>query len=400
MDQAIYDLGREEYRRAVGLDEMERDKDGFIILRPTAARVDDRLSTLTTDIGSLEAQLQKFREEKAAAEKYKKTPEYKASKKKGMSKKDKKKRSTLLEMVFNNADAAAESSDEEEDEEGYKDLKKKGSAPKKKETTLDTTYGMRFSPVVSMLYDTITDFDRIAAEIEVELESSRGMTRGMYRASQIGNLISAKNSRLSAVKELGSIAKTVSDLEYKKEKDKQAAEGTNTSKEISNLAAKYLRGSFDLDDTGSTKDKGGKKKKGKGKVSKGINPYSRDVDNDDDDDDSIDRGRRNSSDLELAKEFAKTIGSRKGDIKFTAHERFIDMEGKYTFVVAVDPTNPEKSWRFLAVDPSSGKEIKGFKDKYKELYPRKKDCRMRFDLAKKRATDLNSARSYKLVFDS
>ena len=68
--------------------------------------------------------------------------------------------------------------------------------------------------------DDIFEFDKIAADIEADLNSSRNNAKTMYRSSQIGNMISAKNSKLSAVKELGSIAKVISDLEYKKEKDK------------------------------------------------------------------------------------------------------------------------------------------------------------------------------------
>lgn len=396
MDQAVYDLGRDQYRRMVGYDDMPRDKDGFVVLKPTADRVDRKVESLTTNIDDLEAKLKAFREEKQAAEKYKKTPEYKESKKKSKgNKKAKKARTTLLEMVFNNADAVMETDDDGENEEGYRDTKKKGA--KKTGNTLDTTYGKRFSPVVSMLHDTITDFDKIAAEIEEELQSSRGQTRNMYRSNQISNLISAKNSKLSAVKELGSIAKTVSDLEYKKDKDKKAEEGADTAKAISSLGAKYLRGAFDMDD-----NKGGKSKKGKNKekTEGNFKRSARSLD-DDDDDMSVKRGgdsKGTPDDVELAKEFAKALTGRSDKMSFTPHERFIAMEGKYSFIVTVDPTDPENTWQFVAVDPKSGKKIDGFKKDYKELMPRKKDCRMRFDIAKKKCTDLNSSRTYKLVF--
>ena len=35
MDQAIYELGREQYRIATGYSDMDRDEDGFVFLRPT-----------------------------------------------------------------------------------------------------------------------------------------------------------------------------------------------------------------------------------------------------------------------------------------------------------------------------------------------------------------------------
>ncbi|MCM1231733.1 MAG: hypothetical protein NC489_16570 [Ruminococcus flavefaciens] len=402
MDQSIYDLGRAQYRDAIGISDMDRDADGFLVLRPTAQHVDKRVASLTTDIDTLEEKLRQFRDEKAKAVKYQKTEEYRESKKKDKDKKAKKARNTLLEMVFNNADAVnAEAETEEEDDENYRDSKKKG--PKK--TTLDTTYGKRFAPVVSMLYDTISDFDRIAREIDEELRSSRGQTRGMYRSSQIGNYITAKNSRLSAVKELGSIAKTVSDLEYKRDKDKKAAEGSDTTKAITSLGAKYLRGSFGIMDevTSDSGKKGKGKDKGKGKKKSGSNfsKSSKDMGydpDDDDEEDSVRRAKNTASDSDLARELASTVLKRKGDLSFSPHERHLSVEGKYIFVVAVDPTDPEHTWKFLAVDPKTGKEIKGFKDEYKELFPKKKNVRLRFDVNKKKATDQNTSKTYKLVF--
>ena len=88
--------------------------------------------------------------------------------------------------------------------------------------------------------------------------------------------------------------------------------------------------------------------------------------------------------------------SRKGEYRFTSHERHLEVEGKYQFVVAVDPLN-EKDWRFLAVD-KKGNPIDGFEDEYKDLYPKRKACRMRFDIDKKKCTDLNSGKTYRLVF--
>lgn len=410
INEELLDLGRAQYRSVVGLDDMPRDKDGFILLKPTAAHVDKKMTSLTADIGSLEEKLRKYRAEKEKTEKYTKTDDYKESKKQMSKKKQKKKRDSLLAMVFNNADNAEEEDEEEYDEEegsGYieKKSKKKGESSKKNATTLETTYGKRFSPVVAMLHDTIMEFDQIAAEIEEDLKNNKNSSRTMYRSSQIGNMISAKNSKLSAVKELASVAKTLSDLEYKQAKDKKDSEAGDQNKAVASMAAKILRGGLDdLDDSDSgkkgkkgKKDKDGKKKKVNfGATVRGLS--AKDEDDDDEEYGSIKRSKSDSDDDQraLANEFAKTLQNRKGDIKLTAWEKNINMEGKYQVMVIVDPTDLE-DYRFIAVD-KNGKEIKGFKDDYPDLLPKKKKCRMRFDLSKNRVSDLNSARTYKLIY--
>jgi len=400
MDQAVYDLGREQYRKAAGISDMDRDKDGFLLLRPTADHVDNKVISLTTDINSLEEKLRTFKAEREKAVKYQKTDEYKESKKKSKAKKGKKAKSELLDMIFNNADSVHEAEDAEEDEEGYRDTKKRAAS---KKTTLDTTYGKRFSPVVSMLYDSIRDFDEIARQIDEELNSSRGMSRNMYRSSQFSNLLTAKDKKLSAVKELGSIAKQLSDLEYKKDKDRQASEG-DTSKLISSLGAKYLSGSFDTSSKkDKPKDKDSKKgKKGSGNFARSSKKMGYTVDDDEDEDELSIRkdgkAKDVSSGYDLAQELAKEVLGRKNEFTFSAHEKALSMEGKYTFVVAVDPIDPEGTWKFIAVDPKTGKELKDFHEDYKDLYPKKKNARMRFDVSKKKCTDLNTARTYKLVF--
>lgn len=418
MDSAIYDLGRAQFDHAIGVDE-DRDEDGFIVLRPTASHVDARKAAVTTSIDDLESKLKAFREEKEALSAYQKTDRYKESKKDQKDKRQKKNRESLLNMMFNNADEVER--EKEEEDENYKDLKKR----KPRNTTLDTTYGKRFSPVVSLLHDTISDFDRIAAEIQEELNSPRGQARNMYRSTQIGNLISAKNSKLSAVKELGSIAKTVSDLEYKRDKDKKAVEGSDSTKAISSLGAKFLRGSFDLDedrgaassfDVATGGGKKGKKKKKKHKKDGNFERSGGSSNDGFDDDSSADEDEYSiqkvskaepttkassaqaNSDAELAKAFADEIMGRKSEFSFTPYEKSIALEGKYTFVVACDPMDPEGTYTFLAVDPKTGKELKGFKSEHKDLYPKKKQVRLKFDLTKKQAQDLNSGRRYKLYF--
>lgn len=398
MNNDVFNLGVSQYEHTFGLDEMDRDSDGFIILKPTAKRVDEQKSALTTNISDLEAKLKKFKAEKSKIDRIQKSDEYKESKKRMSKKKAKKKRNSLLEMVFNNADGANSDAETDEDEDSdesdgtYRDSRKtRAKSNKKTETTLDTTYGKRFSPVVSMLHDTIVEFDNIAATIEYELNSTHGQSKSMYRSAQIGNLISAKNSKLSAVKELAAVAKTVSDLEYKKEKDKKATEGADTSKALSMLGAKYLRGSDMFDDKKSSKKKKGDKK------SDSKSKRRNDDDDDEDEEDITVKKQREDDQRALAVEFAKTLSYKKGDIKLTPHERFAYMEGKYTIIVVCEPDDPDNTYKFIAVD-KNGREIKDFKDDYPGLLPRRKNCRMRFDLSRNKVTDLNSSRTYKLIY--
>ena len=395
MDREVLNLGKSQYLSASGFNELKRDDNGFARLTPTAKRVDAQVNALTTDISSLEDKLRKYREEKAKAVKYQKSDEYKESKKRDKKKKQKRERNELLEMVFNNADRMVEEELEDSDDESYRDLKKP-ARPRRKDT-LDTTYGKRFSPVVSMLYDSINDFDRIAKDISDELESPQLRGKTMYRSTQIGNLISARNSKLSAVKELASVATTISNLEYKKDKDKKAEEGSDSSKAISSLGAKFLRGGMD------TMEDRKKKKESKKSSKKFSGYYGGPEDGDDDEEGSIKKGSSGrardadeADDRELASELAKALGRHK-DIKFTAHERYASMDGSYTIMVSCDPLDPEGTAKFIAVD-KKGKIIPGFKDDYPGLLPKRKSCKFVFDIGRKRVQDKNSGRTYKLMF--
>ena len=396
MDSKIYELGSEQWLRAVGYYDLEKDKDGFIVLHPSASRVDSELKNFTTNIESLEAQLKNLREKKTEHEKYKKTDDYKESKKKERSKKEKRSRDTLIQMVFNNADKNAEA--DEDDDENYKD--NKSSKRKKRTDTLDTTYGKRFSPVVSLLHDSIADFDKIAKAIEQELNSPVGKTRNMYRSNQISNLISAKDKKLSAVKELASVAKTVSDLEYKKDKDQKAESGSDTTKIIANIGARYLRGSFDFGD--EPKGKKGKKEKSKSNFERATGKSNKREIDDDEEDEEVEKRKKASADkdTDLAAALANELMGRK-DVRFTEYEKNLNMEGKWTPVIVCDPLDPEHTYKFVAINPKTGKFLKGDdKDAVKALLPRKKDVRLRFDLGKKKAYDSQSGKSYRLLFES
>lgn len=401
MNVDVLTSGKAQYLYAMGADDLHRDKNGFIKLTPTAKRVDEQVSSLTTDISTLEEKLRRYKEDKAKAEQFQKTEAYKESKKKDKKKKKKKERNELLEMVFNNADHIAEEELESDDDANYRDGKKP-ARKKKDETTLETTYGKRFSPVVSMLYDSINEFDKIASDISAELDTPQLRAKTMYRSTQIGNMISARNSKLSAVKELASVATTISNLEYKKDKDRKAEEGSDTSKAISSLGAKFLRGGFDTFED----RKSDKKNKKSGKK---YDKYGRDKSKDDSDDDDDDTGTikhktsddddaddRESKDREIASELAKALGKHK-DIKFTAHERYASMDGSYTIMVACDALDPDNTAKFVAVD-RKGKIIPNFKDDYPGLLPKRKNCRFVFDIGRKRVQDKNSGRSYKLLF--
>lgn len=392
VDPAIIEMSKAKYLHTIGYVDMKKDKHGFIKLIPTAEHVDKQEETLTTSISALESKLKKFKEEKEKVEKLKDTDHYKESKKGKKKKKQKKEKQNLLEMLFNNADEQSKGDDESsDDDDGYKDPKTPSEKKDKRANSLDTTYGKRFSPVVALLHDSIVEFDSIAVDIQEDL-NSRASAKTVYRSSQIANLISAKNSKLSAVKELATVARIVSDLEYKKSKDDKAV-GGNENKAISALGAKYLRGFDAFSDLPSKKKD---KKKDKDSLFGGSSKSKKADDDDDDDEDEEFRIERQKDERELAQEFAKTLTSKRGSITLTPHERYISMEGKYKFIVAANERDPENDWKFVAVDPKTDKEIKGFKDDYKDLMPKKKDCRMVFDLGKGKVTDKNTSRSYKL----
>lgn len=398
MDQAKLEASIAKYNELSGLDDYPRDENGFMHLRWTAAKTDSRLESLTTDISSLEAKLKKFKEEKAQKEKYKKSDDYKESKKSMSKKKAKKKKESLLAMVFNDADSVKAEREADEEEDGGKMVdkpKKKGSKKSTDtKTTLDTTYGTRYSPMVEMYYDMINEFDAISKELEAELETMKGARhQTRYKSDQMGNLLSAKKSKADMIKEVVNIANKVSDLEYKKEKDKKDAEVGDVSREVSNLGAKYLRGSFDIFDMGDSKKK---KKKDKDKEDK--KGKKKDYDDEDDDIGSIKKLKDvdSADDKELAVAFTKALEKNKDKINFTPAERYVNMDGKYDIVVLCDPLDIEGSAKLIAVD-KKGKEIKNFRKDYPGLMPRLKSMRMKYDLNRMKATDLNSGRSFRLV---
>ena len=99
----------------------------------------------------------------------------------------------------------------------------------------------------------------------------------------------------------------------------------------------------------------------------------------------------------LAKALAGEINKR-GGVSFTAAEKFSSMEGKWKAVIICDPANPEKTGRFAAIDPKTEKVIKDFKEKWPGLLPKMRDCRLKYDISKKRASDLNSGKKYMLIY--
>ena len=124
----------------------------------------------------------------------------------------------------------------------------------------------------------------------------------------------------------------------------------------------------------------------------------KDYDDDDDDFGSIKKLKDvdSADDKELAVAFTKALEKNKDKINFTPAERYVNIDGKYSVVITADPLDVENSAKFIAVD-KKGKEIKDFKKDYPGLLPRMKGTRMKYDLNRMKATDLNSGRSYKLI---
>lgn len=384
INKDILDMSKEQYRKSLDLDSYDMTDDGKIKLVPTEYLASQTKANLTSNINMLEEKLKMYKSEKVNIE----TTQAKYPKKK-KKKKLKKEKNSILRMIFNNAETKSEEREAEAEEE-YKDIKTKNGKKKKEvdpNDPLQSKYAQRFSPIISLLYESIDGYGEIIDDIESDL-SSIGNAKTRYKSDQTGNLISAKNAELSAIKALGDLSKTISDLEYKKEKDSGKDAESNTDKTISALGIKFLKGNFDDDDD---KDK---KKKNKDKRKKAYSKF--DDDDDDDEDDKILKEKKKNSDRELATEFAKSIFDKKSSIGLTPHEKHIAMEGKYTLVIVADSDDVENSWKFIALD-KKGKEIKDFRDEYKDLIPKKKNVKLVFDLNKLKVTDKNTSRTYKLL---
>ena len=117
---------------------------------------------------------------------------------------------------------------------------------------------------------------------------------------------------------------------------------------------------------------------------------------DDDIEDVAKSKKRTKDDEELATALAQELMSRKGEFSFTAHEKAIAIEGTYTFAIQCDPLDPDGTWKMVALD-KKGKLIKGFKEEHGDLFPKKKNMKLRFDINKGKAYDSNSGKSYKLL---
>ena len=410
-------LAKKEYKRASKgsseLDhekepELDYDKNGFIVLQHISEMPTKTDTDLVTDLSALEKRLDLYRE-KNEAKLEKDTSDHEDSHEDNPfskpAKAGKKSRKKLLKSIFNNADKIEAAENAEKDETETTEVKK---------DTLDTTYGLRYAPMVSMIHGIINEYDQLADDISNDLANRPNM-KTMYRSSQIANLISVKNSKLSAIKELTSIAKQITDLEYKKDKDSKIGE-QDEDKAILTLTARYLRGSLDNNDelsSGSSSKKSSKKNKkskksssddsdsidssdafqSSSKKSKEVRGYvstakvakmAEDLEDEDDADDSA-----------LANALGKALLKHKDELEFTPYEKHINIEGKYTLAVLADADKPSSNWKFIAID-NNGKEIKGFKDKYGDLVPKKSDCRMSFNVSKMRVVDKNTSITYKL----
>lgn len=370
--------------------------------------VNDVKAKMTSSIDSIESVLMKYKDDKDAIDetyRSKQRKEYHTEPLfKPVDKKQKKKeRKALLENVFNN-------SPDDDDEDS--------------ENRLDTTYGKRFAPVVEYIFDTINEFDNIADSIQNELANNKANTKGMYYTSQIGNLISARNSKLSAIKELTNISKTISDIEYKREKDNKKDDEKDLTKNFIYMGAQYLRGALnnDRDDDCKNDDNGDsdvinsgssshnrkdKKRKKKDKKVKNGKKKKKSKNHDDDDDDtmSVEYVNDKKSSTPSRNISSKSVSNSddvfnaimsKRNVELNPYEQFIEVEGTYKFVVVADAEKPDDDWTFVAVDPKTDKKIKGFKEKYKALYPDKKLCKMYFNLERMKAIDKATNKSYQL----
>lgn len=409
-------LAKREYKRASkGSSELDREKDpeldydknGFIVLQHVSELPTKTDTDLVTDLSALEKRLDMYREKNEAShekEKYSEKTDQESNPFSKPPKIGKKSRKKLLKSIFNNADKieAAENAEKDELEE-----------PEVKKDTLDTTYGLRYAPMVSMIHGIINEYDQLADDISNDLANRPNM-KTMYRSSQIANLISVKNSKLSAIKELTSIAKQITDLEYKKDKDSKVGE-QDEDKAILTLTARYLRGS--LDDDNDVSSGPSKKSSKKGKKSKKSSSDSDDrIDSSDAFQSSGKKPKEvrgyvstskvakmaedledeiNTDDSALANALGKALLKHKDELEFTPYEKHINIEGKYTLAVLADADKPSSNWKFIAID-NNGKEIKGFKDKYGDLVPKKSDCRMSFNVSKMRVVDKNTSITYKL----
>lgn len=337
-------------------------------------------------------------------------------------KKQRKTKKELLQSMFNNSPVELDDEDAQ--------------------NTLDTVYGKRFAPVVEFIVDTINEFDTIADGIQEEL-SSRPAAKSMYYTSQIANLISTRNSKLAAIKELTNISKTISDFEYKREKDKGKEDEDDLTKSFVFMGAQYLRGSLDntmdgnkKNDDSSSSDKPKSKTQGKTpkkkklskkelkklkkeekkrKHSESSHPQSSTMVDDSEDDMMSVEVVKNEGNPEYKKmksdekdgkisnndDIFNAIMKRRGsEITLNPYEQFIKLEGKYKFVVVADEKHPEKDWTFVAVDPKTGKKLKDFKKKYRVLVPDKSLCNMTFNFERMIALDKNTNKSYQLVIRS
>lgn len=81
MNTDIFGASHESYLRAMGVNDMPRNADGYIILKPSADHVDRKAEKLTTDISSLEQKLKEYRKKKVEIDEYKDSDDYKESKK-------------------------------------------------------------------------------------------------------------------------------------------------------------------------------------------------------------------------------------------------------------------------------------------------------------------------------
>lgn len=141
---------------------------------------------------------------------------------------------------------------EEEDDIGGNiiDEQKKGYEKLKKD---ENPYKKEFSEELTILYNLLDETNKFGKKLDKMFEGlEKSKTRGVskYINDLIMSILNSKQSKLSIVKEISNIKKTVADLKIKSDAkaDKKAADGTQSTEALASTyfknVLKYGRGNF------------------------------------------------------------------------------------------------------------------------------------------------------------
>lgn len=228
-------------------------------------------------------------------------------------------------------------------------------------------FNQRFDEPLTLLRQTIVSVDQTISDIDVLIKETKE-SRARNKSTVLKDLLLAKsslfNNRTTNARSIGDLQKSRIDLELKKIKETGDSNEKNRNIALISQAFPQLVGNgakllSDRDDKKKDKDDIDKKK---------------------------DKRKQRDYEENFDKRAAKLI--RDGAIELTPHEASIDMEGKYR--PAIKKSYKDDDWIVIALD-NDNREIKGFKDKYPGLLPKKKQLNLVFDderdVAKCRNTD-------------